>query len=193
MYLRPLTFSVKARFECLLYRLHPREIPNPLGGVARESNEFEPSIIHAAHWRGNLPQTHVGRYRAVPVCFVRPRAFARVYMHARANKRTRSACTRNDRARGCSHCEINEFFTMDTLTVAGRVSKSVPDALWQQCERYCERMSATINWIYCRTVAGVNLWRMQVVLQDSEIRIFVWILREIKYHIILRLSLLIVW
>lgn len=98
--------------------------PKPLDGVARESNEFEPSIIRAARRRESFPQIHgrSERYRAVTVCLIRLRA-------SRAYKRTRSACTRKDCARGCSHCEINEFFTMDTLTVAGRVSKSVPDAL----------------------------------------------------------------
>jgi len=30
------------------------------------------------------------------------------------------------RARGCSHCEINEFFTMDTLTVAGPGQQKQP-------------------------------------------------------------------
>jgi len=36
----------------------PSRNPKPLGGVARESNEFEPSIMRAARWRGSLPQTH---------------------------------------------------------------------------------------------------------------------------------------
>lgn len=57
-------------------------------------------------------------------------SFARRVQIRRANKRARSdRAQESARACGCSHCEINEFFTMDTLTVAGRVSKSAPDAL----------------------------------------------------------------
>lgn len=44
-------------------------------------------------------------------------------MQSRARAKECPIDVHEKRSRGCSHCEINEFFTMDTLTIADRVSK----------------------------------------------------------------------
>jgi len=77
------------RIRKLVLSSLPSRNPKPLDGVARKSNELEPSIICAA-LEGkpslNTPpkwtiENSLGLYR--PSC-----AFARVYMHARADKRS---------------------------------------------------------------------------------------------------------
>lgn len=106
-----LFFSWKfgARFRFSLYRLHPRGIATPRGaGVARESNEFEPSIICAALEGKPSPERaqprrttrweSPGLFRS-SAC---TRSRARAYEYTRAyeqKSRTDATCTRNDRPR----------------------------------------------------------------------------------------------
>lgn len=55
---------------------------------------------------------------------IRIQLLARALTHTRTRTNKRAACTQRDEEQpvGRSHCEINEFFTISTLTATGWVS-----------------------------------------------------------------------
>lgn len=66
--------------------LSPSRNPNPSVGVARESNEFEPSIIRAARVRGEVFPKHAAEAndREQSPGLSRPLACTRAHLYARA-------------------------------------------------------------------------------------------------------------
>jgi hypothetical protein len=121
------------------------------------------------------------------------RSCMRIHACARTKElRTRSA----SRARGCSHCEINEFFTMDTLTVAGPGQQKRPrcfmttmrailrkDERKRERERERERESShqnfrTRGWRQqsCITVRFVSLSRSPIARnKDNPLSLYFYI------------------